>query len=300
MQKVIREKLAANDELLLKAYGMDNIKMIDLDNSSDICYIFFSDHGLYWPNYRDDFETNIIQNNYFEWENLSKSKKIKSNCSRIIFVRDIWVAWYSRGISYELNTVDKLVAKLADITKGYKIITVGNSAGGYMATLVGMKLKGVMHVINFSGYFVLHEKIEEDYIYYDLKNLMKESRVPIFYFCPFFSEEDKKQYNEIKDSREVRSFLFASSEHGHTMYSENIPIILSLNNEEIQCIYEKCKGVINSKWKFLFLTTKNKLDIVNILLRRFRKTIRRMIDSGVLLLRNILCSIYKILKGKKE
>ncbi len=137
-----RPMLEDEDELLWRAYEMENIKVVDLENETGLCYIFFSDNGLYNPNYRDDFEENIIKKNYFEWENICKSRKIRKIAQRIIYVRDIWKSWYVRGINRKLDTVYKLIDALKELTDGYRVITVGNSAGGYMATLAGIKLRG--------------------------------------------------------------------------------------------------------------------------------------------------------------
>ena len=54
------------------------------------------------------------------------------------------------------NSIDKLIELLKDLTKGYEISTCGNSAGGYMACLIGNILKAT-RMYDFNGQFVLNE-----------------------------------------------------------------------------------------------------------------------------------------------
>jgi hypothetical protein len=76
------------------------------------------------------------------------------NAGKLIFVRDIFKSWYVCGISDRYSSIDDMIDFLKEETKGYKVITVGNSAGGYMAVLAGVLL-GAERVFNFSGQYSL-------------------------------------------------------------------------------------------------------------------------------------------------
>lgn len=279
--EVDRPMLKENDELLLRAYDMENIKVTDLKNNTGICYIFFSDNGLYFPNYRDDFEEKIIRKNYFEWENMCKSHKIKKVAQRIIFVRDVWKNWYVRGISSKVDTADKLISVLKELTDGYRVITVGNSAGGYMATLTGIKLGGIIH--NFSGQFVLHknydprvwevfqrEEIEE----INLGEMIAANRdIVVFYYLPEGSADDMAQYRVIENLENVKTFFFNSDKHGRTMLSENIPMVITKRREQLETLCHKYQGNVIEPWEFLRGSSDTVIDFLRIAVRRMWKRI---------------------------
>lgn len=281
--------LEDNDQLIWEAYKMDNVKIIDLPNDSDKCCIFFSDNGLYWPNYREIFKEKIIYNYFFEWENISQNKKIQRKFSRIIYVRDVWKVWYIKGISVTINTVDKLIEELQGLVKGYELVTVGNSAGGYIATLVGMKLNASM-IHNFSGQFRLYkefdplveEMIKGNYPYIDLKNIiMENANINVFYYLPLGSDDDVKQYNEVKVLENIKVFFFESKRHGHTMFSENIPIVLSKEREQMRILHGKCLNKTLGRWEFLFRSTNSLFDIILVIYKRSKKTLMYIIERVV-------------------
>ena len=73
-------------------------------------------------------------------------KKIASNtrasslAEEIIFVRDIYKIWCINGINVKVDSQDKLAKFLKQIVGNREVITVGSSAGGYMAILFGTLL----------------------------------------------------------------------------------------------------------------------------------------------------------------
>ena len=87
-----------HNEIVLKAYQDDNYQCVETGEKSDLCYIFFSSNGLYYPNTKMIFEEQIFLKDRYEWKWVVKNSKIPQIASRIIYVRDIYKCWYSRGI----------------------------------------------------------------------------------------------------------------------------------------------------------------------------------------------------------
>lgn len=98
-------------------------------------YYFFSSNNIYYPNTQDQLE-DTIEKNKFEWENIAKSKSILTKYGKMIFVRDMWKQWYINGINQKIDSVEKVIEFLRTETENMRVTTVGNSSGGYMATLV--------------------------------------------------------------------------------------------------------------------------------------------------------------------
>lgn len=109
-----------------------------------------------------------------------------------------------------------------------EVITVGNSAGGYMAALIGCKLNAE-RVFCFSGQFDLSDRIDNYPMllryqkdasvskYYDITDLLKKSDVPIYYFYPAYVDQDIWQASRIADCKNVRAFKFRQRLHGQSM-----------------------------------------------------------------------------------
>ena len=83
----------AENEMVKNAYASENIKVVDYSDIK-VCYIFFSSHGLYFPNTLEEFEEKVVKQNRFEWENIASSKEIRKVCGRAIFDRDIYKQYY--------------------------------------------------------------------------------------------------------------------------------------------------------------------------------------------------------------
>jgi hypothetical protein len=124
-------KLDDRNEFLKEYYEKEeNYYVRDNSSKNKNCIIFFSGNGLYYPNTVETFREVVIENNRFEWENISNSPRLMEHFSRMIFVRDICKTWYVCGINRKVDTIDKLIELLADLTQGYCVTTCGNSAGG--------------------------------------------------------------------------------------------------------------------------------------------------------------------------
>ena len=77
-----------------------------------------------------------MHNDRYEWLNLCAANRP----SLEIYIRDIWLSWYVRGINSEINNYKKLVMFMKDLTKGYVVRCVGASSGGYIANILAMEL----------------------------------------------------------------------------------------------------------------------------------------------------------------
>lgn len=129
---------------LKKALEQDNYKILyNSLGEKDECIIFFSSNNIYYPNTQDQLE-DTIEKNKFEWENIAKSKSILTKYGKMIFVRDMWKQWYINGINQKIDSVEKVIEFLRTETENMRVTTVGNSSGGYMATLVAQKLNAKM------------------------------------------------------------------------------------------------------------------------------------------------------------
>lgn len=239
------------NEMLLQAYQKENYQCIDTGVVSDICYIFFSSNGLYYPDTKEVFEEQILQKDRYEWKWVVKNSQILNIAGRIIYVRDIYKRWYTKGINTKTDTIEKTIELLKKLTDGYRVITVGSSAGGYMAVLTATKLKAKF-CINFSGQYVISRELCNPYT--DISGLLKKYTGSVFYFFPAHCEDDIKQYNFIKNINCVNSFLFNEKKHASTMLTGNMSYIIDKSESEL---LQLCKVYTQheiSKLDFLFKT----------------------------------------------
>lgn len=252
-------KLDDSNELLKYVYLNDNYREIIINPQSDLCYIFFSGNGLYFPDVKEVFEEMIIKLNHFEWTEISKSDYLRKVAGKYIFIRDIYKSWYVTGINNRINTINKIVEFLRreTIEKGYRVRTVGNSAGGYMAALIGALISAEI-AYDFSGQFSLYMDDSID-SYYLLKKYKEDGRsnyyeilpyidcdVPIMYFFPWYCNDDLIQSKLVKNIKNVYSFAFDEKTHGSTMKGRDIPILLSLDKEKLEWLYHRYQGKVIS------------------------------------------------------
>lgn len=204
------------------AYAFDNYMIEDRKNSSsNICVIYCSSSGLYYPNTEEEFiKAFIDRKDKFEWRNHRVKDAAKS-----IWIRDITKEFYVRGINKRICTIDKLIDFLRGETEGYDVITVGSSSGGYIATVIGCLLHA-KRVLSFSGFFDL-DIIDKDtwplvaecaqfpaiHKWYRLHDLIKSSDTLIFYFCSHRLKVDCLQAEGLNLDN-VKIFRFDSSVHG--------------------------------------------------------------------------------------
>ncbi len=237
------------NKLILKVYEQDNYIIYDTGADSDICYVFFSSNGLYYPETAEVFRNEIIEKDRYEWKWVAKNSSVYKRAGRVIFVRDIWKCHYQRGINSTVNNADKTLDLLARLTKGYRVITVGSSSGGYMAVLSGIKLNAE-YVLNFSGQYY----INSDSKYNDLTSMLSEYKGKIFYFVPSHFEMDYKQYLSSQSFGCVYAFLFNGTKHAETMFVSNMCYIIDKDEETLCGYYEKYHNKDIGKISFMIDT----------------------------------------------
>lgn len=241
--------------------NFENIEVEDIDASRNLCYIFFSSNGLYENNF-EKFYMSMIEENRFEWKSIAEAVKKRKCVGRIIYIRDVYKRFYIHGINKELNTVSKVLDKLKDLTEGYKVITIGVSSGGYMATVAGVEL-GAESVFSISGQFDIsalmlegiNELEENEKKYLNIISKVKEqTKGNIFYFCPIGCENDRLNFEMVKNIDNVKCFLFSSDKHADTVYPFNFPDIFCSKSEKLERLSDKYNRVLWSKVRFAMKT----------------------------------------------
>lgn len=243
--------LDLNDEVLVQAYEGNNYECIDTGVDSNICYIMFSSNGLYYPNTREVFEEEILKKNRYEWKWVIKKSCVPKTAGRIIYVRDIYKEWYTKGINERENTIDKTLDLLKELTRGYKVITVGSSAGGYMAVLAAVKLNAE-YCFNFSGQYMISDDLKNPYT--NLTGLLKGYDGDVFYFLPIHCENDKREYESVKNIKCVKVFSFNEDKHAATMLTGNMCYIVGKTREEMLILHKRYSGKLLNKFVFLLQT----------------------------------------------
>lgn len=273
---------STENELVLHQYCEENYRIEITGSMSPKCLIAFSGNGLYYPNTRENFIKTIVEDNRYEWQNQLSSKVIKEKYGKIIYIRDIYKRWYVKGINSKLDSVKKVCDWLEKECRGYDVITLGNSAGGYMATLVGVRLPASC-VINISGQYSLKESMAKNVLnlnhyqeqeYNQNCNLVKEiqaEHVTIIYFYSGKCEEDLLQKRYVEQVPYVYSFAFSYAQHGVTMISANYQYILVQDKEKLVSLCNHYAGKIIHRLEFLYYTMGIKMAIKVIIQTIYKK-----------------------------
>ena len=131
----------------------NNYKVVNISQKK-LCFIFCSSNGIY-DKFDDNYEE-YFKRDYYEWENISKSKTLIKHAGKYIFLRDPNTSFYIEGINERINNIDKIIDVLKRETKGYEIIIIGLSSGGGLAIILGNYLKNVRRVFSFGGIISLY------------------------------------------------------------------------------------------------------------------------------------------------
>ena len=240
-------------DIAKNVYERDNYTIkLNPDCRNGICYIFFSSNNIWFPNTEEAFRRSFVDNDYYEWYKFDKL-----SAEKFIFVRDIYKSWYVSGINSRINSIDALLSLLKQETQGMKIITVGSSAGGYMAALAAVCLDAD-YSISFSPQFDLSVKgvlgvnpllkkyqyIFERSRYYQIGDIIKNSETDIFYFMPVYCKQDLEQLEKVAEFDNVHIIKIASKHHGIPLFTGNLYDLLCLDKKELKCLFTEYNNKI--------------------------------------------------------
>lgn len=227
---------------------------------SAICAIYFSSNGIFYPKDLTTFQNEIEGKNRFEWY-----KTRLNNAEKHIFIRDINMFWYQKGISSKLDSIDKVSEFLKKETKGYDVVCIGSSAGAYaailFASLLGAKycyasspcLNVKDCILDNRRYYMLSEynalkyefylKNFKNFKYCDISSLVKKNKVPIFWVFPMYSEVDKEEIKKTQRFDNIKILKYVTSEHGQPFSNALVKLLLNLP-------FHKLSKIFNNKQYF--------------------------------------------------
>lgn len=246
-----------DSEVVINTYRDQDNYLIEYDEfqNNEYCAIYFSSNDIYYPNNEIVFRRSILEKNKFEWFTTRVPYAHKH-----IFIRDIHKQWYLTGVNSKIDSPDKLAVFLKTETEGYKVITIGSSAGGFAAVLFGSLLKAQL-ILSFNGQFQIHSllktsnesvdpilfrlnKANKSLIYFDTK-FFSTDHSAIFYFYSNLSKIDRLQKEYIKDIK-VNIISFSTSHHGIPFLKCNLPVILKMTKGDLL----KLSGAVFSPFLF--------------------------------------------------
>lgn len=236
---------------LLDNYLVEDV--LSAENAdSRVCAIYFSSNGLVPPPKTvERCCREILIKNRFEWY----GTRIARAC-RHIFVRDVDLIWYRKGISTRCSSVKEVVEVLKPLTEGYEVVCVGSSAGGYASMLFACLLNAKM-CFAFSPCmdvrrFVLKNRESRKSEYWqekydalvndpdefsNLGKLCAGHGNSVYAYFPTKSELDAE---ELKDAHAVpciRLFLHDSKVHGFSFSRAVAERLINLSHEELTGLY---------------------------------------------------------------
>lgn len=234
-------------------YSGQNYRIV-INNTCDngTCYIFFSSNNIWFPNTEESFNRSFIDNDYYEWTHF-----LNLSAEKIILIRDIYKSWYVTGVNKQENSVEKVIEFLKKQTCNMRVITVGSSAGGYMAALTA-SLINADRCICFSAQFNLTTgniieknpfllKFKNDpnrSKYYNITDLIANSKTCIFYIMPAYSKEDVLQMKNVENISNIKILQIFSYHHGVPILTGNLDKLLSMNKKDLERFFDSKKGKI--------------------------------------------------------
>ncbi len=257
-----------DEPLVKRQYEKDNYSIMDYDapDAAAVCVVYFSSNGLYYPNTAESFER-FVQADRYEWRHYH-FRKVR----REIYVRDIYKQWYVAGINERISSVSELADWLRNqVPKDCELFTVGNSAGGYMAVLMG-SLLGAARVYTFSGQFSVEDALEETdmsrntlFRRYARRETVRRylNAVPyvqnaknthIYYFYPGRCPEDIRQAEMVRECENVHFFAFRDDKHGRTMYNCNLEDIFAMEETALLRLEKRLRGRQTGRLRFSLYT----------------------------------------------
>lgn len=237
-----------------KVYSGENylIKDNKQNNVEKIAVLYFSSSGIYFPNTEEMFSKAFVENDKYEF--LDSELKIKAD--KEIYIRDIAKQFYITGISQMCPDMDSLFQLLKKETEGFKVITVGSSAGGYAATLIGYLLNAEL-IYCFSGYFNLEIVDTETWFYvekyknnrsrnkyYKLGNYIKTNKTKLVYFYPTRLSDDVKQAEYLMKYKNDNMAIVGMTSGLHGICVPKC-VVKELFKNEPEVAFQKIKGYLD-------------------------------------------------------
>lgn len=241
------------DEMIEAAYNREeNYRILKNKVSNGLCYIYCSSNALYEKNSAASFQRRILEQDRYEWEILSA--EVKPECE--IYIRDLWLSWYVKGINATINSYEKLIAFLKEMTKGYRVRCVGASSGGFIGNILAMELRAEC-CFCFAGQFSLRNHFDHLQVnpllrrylessgdeYFEYYRRLGEAQTNIVYLFPAESKQDKEQYALIEKCENVITIKVNAARHGIALYPYGVRKYISYDLE--QC--RQLSGVIHDK-----------------------------------------------------
>lgn len=223
-------------ELIDMQYEEDNYRILHNDCKNGIAYIYCSSNALYEKGNSESFKQKIMDGDRYEWSNLRAECKPELE----IFIRDIYLSWYVKGINSKVNSIEELIKLMRRLTTGYTVRCVGASSGGFIGTILAMELNAELS-FSFAGQFSLKHhfdhvqknpylkahilKYGDKYLEYYAN--IPNTKVKIIYMYPAYSKQDQEQYELVKNMAPIFTISVKCSEHGVAIWPFAIPKYLS-------------------------------------------------------------------------
>ena len=234
-------------DLINEQFHKDNY-IIRTENSKQAdkyAVVYCSSNGVYKNNTVEDFTKSILKIDNYEWY-MTRIPYAEKH----IFIRDITKRFYKFGINdKDLNSTEKIAEMLKRETEGYKVITIGSSAGASVAIILG-KMLNADFTIAFSPILKNYNSVLSEEILEENKTTKAffndvdyaDSDIPIFYIYPNGSEWDIFNSELLKDFQNVRFLPIKSDIHG-------VPLNKRILKKLLSCDKETLKKLINYKTK---------------------------------------------------
>ncbi len=263
----------ADDEVVNSVYENDDNYIVEYDNKAikEYCILYFSSNNIYFPNSPSAFEKNIVKKNRYEWY----ANRITGY--KHIFLRDIKKQWYVSGINSTINTPKKLLEFLMRETSGFKIITLGSSAGGFAAILYGQLLNAEL-IYSFNGQFEVKSLLKSSnetidpllfrnqenkslLPYFDVKPFIKKPQ-NVYYFHSRKSKWDGEQRKHVDDLA-INVISFNTKHHGIPFLKSNLSFVLNSSEKHLRLLSSKNNHPIVFSIKAIgFVNTVKELKVI--------------------------------------
>lgn len=240
------------DELIDLYRDEDNYLVKENNLNSNICYVFFSSHGLYKENGNAEVLKMVHDSNRFEWLSLFHEKHIFKNCRKAIFVRDLKKVFYIKGINNRIDSIEKLALFLQKETKGMEVYLVGSSAGAYAAFISSNYLKNVKRIYSLGGIIDLNcHSTYKDYVNVNgssgkidvIKKINANSLVVHFYGSQNNQDKDDfKLLSKIVSNDKCIGIPLNSDGHAPRPSGKDLVKILTCKESHLLKIKNRLKG----------------------------------------------------------